>query len=476
MSNSSTSSSTESNTEKGKPKRQTRRNKHLFEQDPLQSEKLSNDNKNVKTIETGIVSKIDNNKHINNSVSSDEFKSDSESVEGLENKINNSDLNSKNNLQTQNIVSLKSESIKNNKIMASLLNCGIALKVIPEFDGSSAELHKFLTACDFIYEPLTTDNDQKTFLKLVTTKLSKQAYDFIKYKELTTWPDLKTDLVDFFSESQSLEALQVELVQMFQKKDENVKSFSNRVESTLSKLNDACIAREGVASATAIQNINKTTALKAFEDGLKNPIKLIIKACRFTDLVSATRKAIEEETSFHKKNFQSISNKTVCQFCKKNGHTADVCFSLKNKISNKPSNSNQHSVTQNSGKNNFSNSSQNSNSNSSQNSNSQSYPKNTFSNQNQQQNRSDPNQPPQQNRTQANSNNNNGQKSNFIRTYYSSCKYCHKRGHSIQNCTQRLKKELNEIKSLNENPNQNSENASPLGQNNQNTPVRVENL
>ena len=56
-----------------------------------------------------------------------------------------------------------------------------------------------------------------------------------------------------FTETRSIEQLQVQLVGMMQR-DDDVRTFANKVECLLSDLNDVCITREGIAAITYIEN------------------------------------------------------------------------------------------------------------------------------------------------------------------------------------------------------------------------------
>lgn len=209
------------------------------------------------------------------------------------------------------------------------------IKIVPEFDGNSCNLHKFLKCCDLIYKPLVAKDDKDTFLELVATKLNGSAYEIIKYNNFESWDELKSILKKQFEVNKSVEHLQIELVQANQKQNESILEFANRIQQILSLLNDACIAREGTGSKTVVKNLNSGTALRSFIDGLRNEkIQNIVKSCRFTLLKEAIDKAIEEEISFSKNKFIKSNQTPQCQWCNKRGHVASKCFSLQNRTNN----------------------------------------------------------------------------------------------------------------------------------------------
>lgn len=241
-------------------------------------------------------------------------------------------LCSKQNTQSNNNSNNNLVNFKNNLVLKMSLSISQFLKIVPEFDGTSSKLHKFLKCCDLNFIPLVKDADKQMFLELVGSKLCGRAYDVVKYNQFQSWEELKNELCKQFEERKSVEHLQIELVQARQNSNESVLEFGNRIEQLLSSLNDACIAREGVESVKCINNLNSGTALRAFVDGLRiEKIQTVINSCRFKALKEAIDKAIEEEVTLNKKSFLDLNNSPKCQLCNKRGHIATKCFSLKSR-------------------------------------------------------------------------------------------------------------------------------------------------
>lgn len=227
---------------------------------------------------------------------------------------------------------------KDNKMVFSLDQ---ALRIIPEFSGINNDLDRFLISCDLVYKTCANDAERDTFNDFVITRLSGKAFNSIKYKTIVQYEDFKKELKSQFGQVGSVEQLQTSLCLMQQKPSENIQSYANRVEETLSSLNDACVSEQGVENKAVIVTLNSKTALKSFVDGLNDPIRIIIKACRYDKLSDAIQKAIEEETALKgrsqlnrivnnnnqsndRKNSESFIVK--CQICNKPGHTSKVCF------------------------------------------------------------------------------------------------------------------------------------------------------
>lgn len=170
----------------------------------------------------------------------------------------------------------------------------LALRMIPEFSGNREELHKFISCVDIVNSMCTTNIHRSSLLNVVKTKLSGNAYDLIKYTNIATWNQLKISLENQYSEKRSVAQIQYELLNIKQANDD-VRTFANKVIKLKFDLDDVCIKSQGVESAPVIQNLNSHSALKAFVDGLNDPLKLIIKASRFDNLHAAIEAACEEE-------------------------------------------------------------------------------------------------------------------------------------------------------------------------------------
>lgn len=262
-------------------------------------------------------SNLDNEETENLSSSSSQYSS-------IESNLSISDLQSNNNLYNT----------------MTNLNCELALKIIPEFNGeNSHDLERFISCCEIVETPLSAAEKLK-FLKLLNVKLSGKAHDVLRFNTFDTFDNLKAELIAQFGESRSIETLSVELMDVRQERDETVRSYANRVEKILSMLDSACVLREGNAAAQTIRNLNSGRALKSFQEGLRDPIKLLIKASRFPTLKEAINGAIEEEAvlahtnckgnSVQTNNSNKPNQQVKCNFCQKTGHIASSCFKKQN--------------------------------------------------------------------------------------------------------------------------------------------------
>lgn len=227
----------------------------------------------------------------------------------------------------------------------------IIFKSIPEFDGTSKDsslLHRFISLTDSFIEASDIDTNPKRdleiqeILRIVRTKLSGKAYNLLKYNSYDSWENLKKDLKFNFSILRSKDDILMELINCRQSDKQDVRTFADLVENLLSDLNDVCIENEGDEMIKCIQSMNSSTALQSFVRGLKDPIKIYVKASNPTNLKEAIKKAVQEEISYTDssisnnqfKSSPKVNDLIKCQYCKKNGHSADNCFSILNKFNN----------------------------------------------------------------------------------------------------------------------------------------------
>lgn len=233
---------------------------------------------------------------------------------------------------------IKSESSKNSELIMSTINLSEALRLTPDFDGTAGELHRFINACETTIS-LLSEADRVAFVKILKLKLKDRAYEIVKYTEYTTFADLKKILLTQFLETKTLESLQTDLMNVKQKYNETETEYGNRTEHLLMDLNTACCpGGENNAASEAIRKLNTRTALRAFQEGLREPLKLLIKARRYNTLKEAVEAAVcegkmytnrphnnytqnhkSESNTQHRHNYRDYKPK-FCSHCRITGH------------------------------------------------------------------------------------------------------------------------------------------------------------
>lgn len=211
----------------------------------------------------------------------------------------------------------------------------IFLRVVPLFDGTSTELNRFIKNCDVMLESI--DKDELPFyVKLIKTRLLGKAFDIINQKTLDSWIDLKAELITQFSDSRSLQFIQLQLLNAKQEKNECIRDFGNRIQGLYSDLISVCERQEGKDAAKALEKTYQKICLSAFEEGIASTeIKILIKASQFTTLLVAINKACDHErvsmerctpVALNQLKNPVRSEIIKCQICFKNGHLADKCL------------------------------------------------------------------------------------------------------------------------------------------------------
>lgn len=243
---------------------------------------------------------------------------------------------------------------KLSKSNMSSISLSEALRLTPEFDGTAGELHRFLNACETALQLIAEEN-KDAYHQIVKLKLKGRAYETVKYNEYTSFDDLKKMLKTQFLETKTLETLQTELMSIRQKANETESEYGNRAEHLLMDLNTACCPDNVNSTASeAVRKLNTRTALRAFQEGLREPLRLLIKASRYDTLKDTIEAAIAEGKIFEERskqhqhtqrynqnftqnkpnytrtqnqNFTRGSNPKFCNHCRKNGHNSEECYS-----------------------------------------------------------------------------------------------------------------------------------------------------
>lgn len=264
----------------------------------------------------------------NSSIDSDSSSSNSNGKEYISISDSEPEIAINDNLLNDTSI-LENQNLDINMAEKKDLNITEALKFISTFDGNSEKLHQFLECADMIYDDLKATEYPK-FLRLMKKLLTGIAYnETVKYITYEDWESLKTDLKTRFSEIRSKLEVSQELNTIFQKPNEDVRTFGSRVQSLLCQFNDICRSEAGPGSENIIRILNSQTALVSFQEGLHKDIKIIVKSANCKTLKESISKAVEEEVLLKKNSVQDNLIKK-CQYCHKIGHTADKCFGLKN--------------------------------------------------------------------------------------------------------------------------------------------------
>lgn len=235
--------------------------------------------------------------------------------------------------------------------------------IIPKVTESS-NLEQFISIVDALHSEVT-EAATPIFLMIVKSKILGKAFNAIKGKTISTWADIKRELVAGLEDKLDPAMASNQLVQIRQKKDESLRDYVGRIKEALADLNKVSMRSN---ANTAVQQhvllLNDAAAKSTFEGGIGNRhLKTIVVAAQKTSFVESYSFAInQEKTNFPELKYEPESkgkkdNKTqkkdvTCFKCKKRGHLAPDCYSSKYNNNKRPDNNQRSGNWNNSNRNN----------------------------------------------------------------------------------------------------------------------------
>lgn len=192
--------------------------------------------------------------------------------------------------------------------------------LIPAFAGEKEKLTHFIICVNNFNRSLPEVN-RPTLLDSLIYKLSGDACDLYAEGGFNTWEQLSQRLKDRFQPQASFKDAQERLITLRQKPSERVKDFAARIKQARSEL-EAASQRKYVsadARAEVLDDVNDM-ALRAFRNGLNDPLRMIIRCMRNATLAETIAAAIDEE-----QDVLVARTPRFCEFCKREGHLEREC-------------------------------------------------------------------------------------------------------------------------------------------------------
>ncbi|KAL4126302.1 hypothetical protein QTP88_010524 [Uroleucon formosanum] len=212
-------------------------------------------------------------------------------------------------------------------------------RMVPEFSGGIDEkLIFFINACELVAE-ITPVANRDIMLRTILTRIRGQAYEVIRYEEITSWEMLKTLLKNTCDKPINAAYLQIELFSAKQRYKESLIEYATRIRNLVQAVSEGSTQGKSTSDALAVKTNIREQALLVFLEGINDKIKVMVKSKNPSTLEQAIQIAIIEDKNItpsevkannHKyfnraKGEAQKYNKGNCHVCGKYGHYARDC-------------------------------------------------------------------------------------------------------------------------------------------------------
>lgn len=217
-----------------------------------------------------------------------------------------------------------------------------ALEAVPTFDGDNASFSHFVEGCEEALS-MIAPSQEIILVRAIRNKLKGDAHRSILGKVFNTLQSLVEFLRNRYGSRESVYEAQARLAYICQKDGEKVSTYANRVREIGKRILDAQKRQSNEVSQEFHKSMEEHLKI-CFLRGLDPEIKILkdgtfdevetraIDAERELETIKMIREVVlGNKASIDNKRVANASLRRVnaepvkCQFCHKNGHTADRC-------------------------------------------------------------------------------------------------------------------------------------------------------
>ncbi|KAF5195731.1 Atp-dependent dna helicase, partial [Thalictrum thalictroides] len=171
-----------------------------------------------------------------------------------------------------------------------------AISMIPICTGKK-DSAEFINACEIAIKEVV-DADKPVLLKIITSKLTGNALEVTKYRELDTWAAIKSILEGAFEQKISERALSAALSAARMTEGESVTKFAARIEELYYKICEASTVGLTKPEALTLKNSWRRQAMNAFMTGLPEHLYTVLKSRNPESLEQCFKVAVDEDLEY----------------------------------------------------------------------------------------------------------------------------------------------------------------------------------
>lgn len=218
-----------------------------------------------------------------------------------------------------------SEETKNS---GGFIDINLAERMITRYNGDKANLHVFLDNCNNGHS-LLNPIYQIAFVSVVLSKIDGNLRSTLLNRNFTSWEDLKTHLLENYSEKRTFAQWQLELNSCRQGQNEPVLHYSNKIENCYIKLIKSLSPKLTKEAQEANVELLKSQALNIFISGLNPQLHILLKSQKPSTFEEAVSIAISEEQEINSRQEMSSGHFAPkvkrCSNCQMLGHLSFQC-------------------------------------------------------------------------------------------------------------------------------------------------------
>lgn len=216
-----------------------------------------------------------------------------------------------------------------------------ALRVVPEFDGKLSNLSNFLEGCQEAKD-MVSEGSEANLVKVLRSKLVGEARKAIIGEKFETVEALKDYIRDLYVPAKTVHQLQGDLGSLFQRENESVLSFANRIREVGKGILEAKRVANNGTVTNEFKNETTQNIIECFKNGLKPEIgQKMVTAATVKDVVknaiNAERIIIAQNDLRKQGKNEDVNSRErrrvyFCEICNKEGHQTEDCRSNRSEI------------------------------------------------------------------------------------------------------------------------------------------------